>query len=85
MKKGISCFLLLLSFLFFGIFVYRGNQIDAYLLEFPEDQELLENDGLGELGKFEEKDPSLPYSRGEPLDGELFNREYAEYRCPPAW
>ena len=43
MKKGISCFLLLLSFLFFGIFVYRGNQIDAYLLEFPEDQELLEN------------------------------------------
>lgn len=84
MKERISYFLLLLSFLFFGIFVYRGNQIDAYLLEFPEDQELLENDGLGELGKFEEKDPSLPYSRGEPLDGELFNREYAEFRWPPS-
>ena len=71
MKERISYFLLFLSFLFFGIFVYRGNGIDACLLEFPEDQELLENDGLGGLGKFEEKDQPAIQPRGAAGRGAL--------------
>lgn len=88
MKERISYFLLFLSFLFFGIFVYRGNGIDAYLLEFPEDQELLENDGLGGWEHLRKKIPACHTAAGSrwtgsSLTGNMRNTDAPQHGDPP--